>query len=103
MGKWVFMNRRAPGKGSARNQWSAGTFRSEFKRHLRAAKLKVRPAKNMRHTFATLHIAAGEDISFVSKTMGHTDVEITLKRYNKYIPNHTRQDGSAFEKAINGS
>ena len=51
----------------------------------------------MRHTFATLHIAAKENISWVSKSLGHSSVEITLKRYNRFVPNLTREDGSAFE------
>ena len=51
----------------------------------------------MKHTFATLHIAAKENISWVSKTLGHSSVEITLKRYNRFVPNLTRENGSAFE------
>ena len=54
----------------------------------------------MRHTFATLHIAAGENISWVSKMLGHSNVEITLKKYNRFVPNLTREDGSAFEKIM---
>ena len=54
----------------------------------------------MRHTFATLHIAAGENISWVSKMLGHSSVEITLKKYNRFIPNLTRNDGSAFQKIM---
>ena len=54
----------------------------------------------MRHTFATLHIGAGESISWVSKVMGHTSVKITLENYNRYIPNLTRDDGSAFESVL---
>lgn len=93
--KWVFLNIR-------QNQWNQTTFRDAFKYYLRLAGLKVRPPKQMRHTFATLHIGAGESITWVSETLGHSSVEITLKRYNRFIPNLTRQDGSAFEKALNG-
>ncbi|MDX2497297.1 MAG: hypothetical protein QNL11_05260, partial [Desulfobacterales bacterium] len=48
----------------------------------------------------TLHIAAGESISWVSKMLGHADVQTTLKRYNRFVPNLTREDGSAFEKIM---
>jgi integrase len=54
----------------------------------------------MRHTFATLNIAAGESITWVSQTMGHSNVEVTLKKYNRFIPNLTRDDGSAFEAVM---
>ncbi len=102
MNKWVFMappNRETKSK----NQWTPGKFREALKYRLRLAGLKVRPAKQLRHTFATLHIAAGESISWVSKTMGHAEVETTLKRYNRFIPNLTREDGSAFENTLNGN
>lgn len=71
-----------------------------FRRLLILARLKVRSPNQLRHTFATLHIAAGESISWVSKMLGHRDVQTTLRRYNKYIPNLTHDDGSAFEKAF---
>ena len=102
MDKWVFMappNRETKSK----TQWTPGKFREELKYRLRLAGLNVRPAKQLRHTFATLHIAAGESISWVSKMMGHAEVETTLKRYNRFIPNVTRADGSAFENALNGN
>lgn len=72
----------------------------KFKHQLRLAGLKTRTPSQMRHTFATLHIAAGESISWVSMMLGHANVKITLERYNKYIPDLTRDDGSAFEKAL---
>ena len=93
--KWVFLNPR-------QGQWNLTSFREAFKFRLRLASLKVRPPKQMRHTFATLHIGAGESITWVSKTLGHSSVEITLKRYNRFIPNLTREDGSAFENVANG-
>jgi len=34
--------------------------------------------------------------------IGHYGVEITLKKYNRFIPNLTREDGSAFEKFMDG-
>ena len=66
------------------------------------AGMKYRPPKQMRHTFATLHLGAGENISWVSRMMGHSNAQVTWKRYNRYIPNLTREDGSAFEKVMNG-
>jgi hypothetical protein len=62
--------------------------------------LRIQLASRMRHTFATLHIAAGGNISWVSKMPGHSSVELTLKKYNRFIPNLTREDGSAFEEIM---
>jgi integrase len=75
------------------------TFWKRFKYLLNLSGVKYRSPNQLRHTFATLHIAAGENITWVSKMLGHSDVSTTLKRYNKFIPDLTREDGSAFEKA----
>jgi len=87
---------------SASNQRynSLGDFQHRFRSILKLAGLKYRNPNQMRHTFATLHIAAGENITWVSKMLGHRDVKTTLSRYNKFIPNLTRHDGSAFENAF---
>lgn len=85
------------------NPYSAFSMRQRFSHFQTLAGLKQRPPKHMRHTFATLHIAAGESITWVSKMLGHADVQITLKKYNRFIPNLTREDGSAFEKIMDGT
>jgi integrase len=72
-------------------------FWRRFKNILKLAGIKYRSPNQLRHTFATLHIAAGENITWVSKMLGHESVSTTLQRYNKYIPNLTRDDGSAYE------
>ncbi|WP_180763109.1 site-specific integrase [Helicobacter sp. 11S02596-1] len=40
---------------------------------------------NTRHSFASLMIAQGEDILWVSKMLGHTDAQITFSRYARFI------------------
>jgi len=50
------------------------------------AGLERRPLYQMRHTFATLALAAGMPIDFVSRQMGHTDIRTTLRFYARYIP-----------------
>lgn len=75
-------------------------MRQKFRHILTRADIRLRPPKQMRHTFATLHLAAGEQISWVSRMLGHVNSKITLERYNRFIPNLTHQDGSAFEKKM---
>jgi integrase len=82
--------------------FSVEVLRHKFRFLFRLAGLKHRPPQQIRHTFATLHIAAGENITWVSRMLGHANVEMTLKVYNRFIPNLTREDGSAFEKIVNG-
>lgn len=50
-----------------------------------------------RHTAATLWLAAGESPEWIAKQMGHTTTKMLFETYSRYVPNLTRQDGSAFE------
>jgi len=93
IGSYVFLNHN-------QSQFTANIMKKKFRHWLKMAKMKYRPPKQIRHTFATLHIAAGESITWVSKMLGHADVETTLKKYNRFVPNLTREDGSAFEKIM---
>jgi integrase len=52
----------------------------------------------IRHTFASWALAAGETPEWVARTLGHVDTSMVYKTYGRYIPNFTRQDGSAFER-----
>lgn len=38
---------------------------------------------NLRHTWTTLAIESGADITLVAKMMGHTDIDTAYKRYVK--------------------
>jgi len=51
-----------------------------------------------RHTFASWALAAGETPEWVARTLGHVDTSMVYRTYGRYIPNLTRQDGSAFER-----
>ncbi len=46
--------------------------------------LAPRPPYQMRHTYASLSLAAGADIYWVSKQMGHKDISVTLKHYARF-------------------
>ena len=48
----------------------------------------------MRHTFASLMIASGEDILWVSAMLGHKNSSITLSVYAKYTKTTTKQRGT---------
>jgi len=51
---------------------------------------------NLRHTFASQLISKGEDITWVSKTLGHESVQTTLKYYTKYIKKKKMQELKIF-------
>ncbi len=70
---------------------------------LRHLGLRKRPPYQTRHTAATLWLASGENPEWVARQLGHTTTEMLFRRYSRFIPNLTRQDGSAFEQLLERS
>jgi len=62
--------------------------------------MKKRRPYQTRHTAATLFLASGENPEWVARVLGHASTEMLFKVYSRYIPNLTRQDGSAFETLV---
>lgn len=67
---------------------------------LRHLGLDHRRAYQMRHTAATLWLASGEAPEWIARQMGHTSTEMLFRVYSRYVPNLTRQDGSAMERML---
>jgi integrase len=63
--------------------------------------LTLRTPYQSRHTAATLWLAAGENPEWIARQMGHANTEMLFRVYSRYVPNLTRQDGSAFERLLN--
>jgi len=61
---------------------------------LKRAGIRERKPCQTRHTFATA-LSAGEAIGWMSKQMGHSNTKMIIEHYYRFIPNLTRQDGSA--------
>jgi integrase len=67
---------------------------------LRHLGLKVRRPYQMRHTCATLWLASGEAPEWIARQLGHTSTEMLFRVYSRWVPNLTRQDGSAMERLL---
>jgi integrase len=67
---------------------------------LRRLCLPLRRPYQTRHTAATLWLAAGENPEWIARQMGHSTTEMLFRIYSRYVPNLTRQDGSAFESLL---
>jgi integrase len=76
----VFLNRwGAP--------WNTPDFlNTRFKLLLKNIGLAQRNIYNTRHTFASQMLTKQIDIGWISKTMGHENIQITLQTYAKYVP-----------------
>ena len=67
---------------------------------LRHLGLEKRTPYQSRHTAATLWLAAGEAPEWIAKQLGHANTEMLFTVYSRFVPNLTRQDGSAFERLL---
>ena len=76
---------------------SRGTFLDEsgvsraLKSVIRQAGVTPISLKSMRHTFASMMIASGVDVVRLSRLMGHTSPNITLKVYSHLFERHQRE------------
>ncbi|WQZ99697.1 site-specific integrase [Helicobacter pylori] len=66
-------------------------FQRHFKKLLKALNLKDRKLYTTRHTFASLMLSHGEEAMWVSKTLGHKDLNTTYKTYSHYIPKQNKE------------
>jgi integrase len=67
---------------------------------LRYLNLSPRNPYQTRHTAATLWLASGESPQWIARQLGHSSTEMLFKVYARFVPNLTRQDGSAFEQLL---
>jgi len=67
---------------------------------LRHLNLAPRNPYQSRHTAATLWLASGENPQWIARQLGHSSTEMLFKVYARFVPNLTRQDGSAFERLL---
>jgi len=89
MSKEVFYNR-------ATNKPFIGDrpVREHWKVVLKRAKVRYRYPYQTRHTFATLSLMAGENLGWLSKTLGHTDASFTLRTYTDWIESDAPEAGN---------
>ncbi|GAA8451502.1 hypothetical protein HpDR51_08950 [Helicobacter pylori] len=66
-------------------------FQRAFRTLLKALNLKDRKLYTTRHTFASLMLSQGEEAMWVSKTLGHKDLNTTYKTYSHYIPKQEKE------------
>ncbi len=93
---YVFLNTR----GGPVNQV---VIRQVWVTAIRKSGLPFRRMYETRHTFASWALAAGESAEWVARTLGHVNTSMVYKTYGRYIPNLTRQDGSALEGLLTGA
>lgn len=71
-----------------------------FKRDCKACGVRYRYPYQLRHTYATWALSAGENPSWIAKQMGHTDTLMLFRVYGKWMPSLDPKAGSKMVKAV---
>ncbi|MDO5505144.1 MAG: tyrosine-type recombinase/integrase, partial [Pseudoxanthomonas suwonensis] len=75
----------------------------DWRRLLSAAGLAHRSPEQLRHTAATLMLAAGEAPTYIARVLGHADIQQLLTTYARFMPDALGQrDGSRMQAALQG-
>jgi integrase len=61
-------------------------LRGQWKKLLSECGLDYRAIYVTRHTFASIMLSEGEEAMWISRTLGHKNLSITLSIYAKYVP-----------------
>jgi len=55
---------------------------------LKAAGVRHRNPYQTRHTYASMLLSSGENPAWIAKQMGHTNMNMVLRKYGRYMPDH---------------
>lgn len=91
----VFVN---PNTGA---DWhEAKALNRAFARACRTAKVRRRYVYQLRHTFATWALSAGENPAWIAKQMGHKNVQVIFDHYAKWMGELDKMAGSRMVGAV---
>ena len=75
----------------------------EFRRLLEAAGIRPIRLYDLRHTAATLAVAAGVSVKVISDQLGHASISFTLERYSHVLPSIQDEAAARVERMLMGS
>ena len=76
--------------------------RNHFEPILKSAELPRIRLYDLRHTSATLLLAAGEHPKIVSERLGHSTVTLTLDTYSHVLPDMQQRAAERIEQLLSG-
>ena len=74
----------------------------EFRRLLAAAGIRSIRLYDLRHTAATLAVAAGVSVKVISDQLGHANISFTLERYSHVLPSIQDEAAAKVERMLMG-
>ena len=75
----------------------------EFRRLLEVAGIRPIRLYDLRHTAATLAVAAGVSVKVISDQLGHASISFTLERYSHVLPSIQDEPDARVERMLMGS
>jgi integrase len=78
------------------------TVKREFRKLLMAAGIRPIRLYDLRHTAATLAIAAGVSVKVISDQLGHASISFTLERYSHVLPSIQDEAAARVERLLMG-
>ncbi len=88
---WVFIS--TEGTPLNKDNWK----KRVFDKALIKAKLRKIRVHDLRHTYATLRLSKGDNITDVSNQLGHHSVKLTLDIYNHWLPGKKKSEVDALD------
>jgi integrase len=79
-----------------------GKVKVEFRRLLAAAGIRSIRLYDLRHTAATLAVAAGVSVKVISDQLGHANISFTLERYSHVLPSIQDEAAAKVERMLMG-
>ncbi|MEJ2246184.1 MAG: tyrosine-type recombinase/integrase, partial [Acidobacteriota bacterium] len=76
---WIFRS-----KGSGPMDYNK--FYNDWTRAQKMAGVRIRSPHSLRHTYASVNLAEGEDLAYISHQLGHANPAITLAIYTHFVP-----------------
>jgi len=78
------------------------TVKREFRKLLATAGIRSIRLYDLRHTAATLGIAAGVSVKVISDQLGHASIAFTLERYSHVLPSIQDEAAAKVERLLMG-
>ena len=95
--EWVFPNE--VGNLINPNNWR----RRIFYKALEKAELRQIRIHDLRHTYASLLIQAGESLAYVRDQLGHSSIKITVDTYGHLVPGANKQAVDKLDDVVNSA
>ena len=78
------------------------TVKREFRRLFGMAGLRPIRLYDLRHTAASLGVAAGVPVKAISEQLGHASISFTLERYSHVLPSIQDEAAARVERILMG-